>query len=503
MQRYPTRTPRCGNVALLTRAVALAGLLASTSLYAQKPQNAPDSGSVKAGDAAMAEFNALEQAAGEARAAPRLPSLPDLFARALEYDAKLSEQRYELEATREEKPIARSQLLPQLNASGGYMWQDTTNVQTERDDDPRTTSRPGEFTEDYWRVQLSQPLFSLERWRKLDVAEAQINAAELKLATAERDLALSVSEAYVKAYLASQRLGLLNSQQESLELQQRQASRAYELGVGNRVDLLESRSRLDQAIADTVEAQNELDNALSELERLTGTRPDMSRLALSELDEVVLKRQWEDSDEWIERTGKNLDVRRARKEQQVTEADTSTRRAGYYPELNMNLSYSDRHSEDDLRTSEDYTAQMEVSMPLYQGGRTNARVRQGEKRIRAGQAAVDNQRNLAVQQVRKSLRSINGGVRRLDALREAIESSQLFLEAAQRGEQLGLRDLVDVLDARASLYDQRIKYVDTLGSYALDRLRLQSAVGDLNSDDLADIMGLLASMTTGAESSGS
>lgn len=480
----------------LVLAVALAGTMASAPLYAQNVTSERGADDVKAGEEAMAEFSALEQATGE-RAPATLPSLPGLFAKALDNDADLSRQRYELEATREEVPIARSQLLPNLSASGGYLWQDSTNVQTDPDgfglDQP--ASRPGEFTENYWSVQLSQPLFSLERWRKLDVADAQVNAAELKLATVERDLALSVSEAYIKAYLASQRLGLLNSQQESLELQARQANRAYELGVGNRVDLLEAKSRLDQAVADAVEAENELDNALSELERLTGTRPQMRGLALGELSQVSLQREWGAADKWIARTGKNLDVLRARKEQKVTEADTATRRAGYYPELNMNLSYSDRDSEDELRTSKDYTAQVEVSVPLYQGGRTNARVRQGEKRIKAGQAAVDNQRNLAAQEVRKRLRSINGGVRRLDALKQAIDSSQLFLDAAKRGEQLGLRDLVDVLDARASLYDQRIKYVDTLGNYALDRLNLQSAVGNLESEDLAHIMTLLASMT--------
>ena len=86
-------------------------------------------------------------------------------------------------------------------------------------------------------------------------------------------------------------------------------------------------------------------------------------------------------------------------------------------------------------------------------------------------------------------------MRQLDALRQSIQSSELFLEAAERGEQLGLRDLVDVLDARASLYDQRIQYVDTIGNYALDLLALQSAVGGLGTNDLATIMALLASMT--------
>jgi outer membrane protein len=191
----------------------------------------------------------------------------------------------------------------------------------------------------------------------------------------------------------------------------------------------------------------------------------------------------------------NLDLQRALAELKLRDSDTRVRRSGYFPELNLNLRYSDRVCADELRESEDYRASVELSMPLYRGGYTVASVRQGELRAEASQRAVDNQRNLAAQEVRRRLRALNGNVRRLEALGQAIESSDLFLEAAERGEQLGLRDLVDVLDARASLYDQRIQFVDTLGSYVLDRLALNSAIGDLGSDDLQETMRLLDSIS--------
>lgn len=459
------------------------------------PLLAQDVGSVPASEEALDELSALDKTpSAEQRG---LPSLLALFSRARDNDAELVRQRYELEATEEERPMARSQLLPQINASGGYLWQDSTNVQTDPDgfglDQPAT--RPGEFDEHYWRLQLQQPLFSLERWRGLDVADAQISAAELQLAVVERDLALSVSKAYVQAYLSSQRLGLLESQRASLELQLRQASRAFDLGIGNRVDLLEAQSRLDQAIADAVQAENELDNALSELERRTGVRPDMRGLAVGDLTQVSLVQNWGAEDDWVKKTPQNLSVQLASREQRISEADTSTRRAGYYPEVNLSLSYSDRDSDDELRTSQDYTANVEFSLPLFTGGHTSASVRQGEKRIEANKAAVDHEHNLATQEVRTRLRALNGGIRRLEALQQSIESSELFLNAAVRGEQLGLRDLVDVLDARASLFDQRIKFVDTLGSYALDRLELYAAAGELDGEDLGEAMALLASMT--------
>ncbi|OWV29167.1 TolC family outer membrane protein [Halomonas campaniensis] len=479
-----TRTPR-----FALSALALTITLLSQSALAQSD--------VPADQQALSELEAL---ANSESTSQTLPSLPDLFSRALRHDADLSRQRYELDATREEVPMARSQLLPQVSASGGYLWQDSSNSQTV--DELNLTGdapRPAEIDETYYQVQLQQPLFSLERWRKMDVANAQVSAAELQLAVVEQELALQVSEAYIKAYLASQRLGLLESQQASLELQVRQASRAFDLGVGNRVDLLEAQSRYDQAVSDAVEAENELDNALSELERLTGVTPRFQRSAPGELTTVTLNGDIGNPDEWIPRTSQNLRVLLAQEEQQVAQANTSVRRSGYYPEVNLTLSYSDRQSEDYLRESEDYRANVEVSVPIYRGGYTNASVRQGEKRIEAGLAALDNERNLAIQEVRQRIRALNGGERRLEALNQAISSSQLFLEAAEKGEQLGLRDLVDVLDARASLYDQRIQYVDTVGNYALDMLSLHTAVGSLESDDLNRIMSLLASLSTSSQ----
>lgn len=466
---------------------ALMSLGMSSTLMAQ--DNPP------AGEAAMAELAALEQ--GNASLPRELPSLPELFARALEYDAELSRQRYEYEATQEEIPMARSRLRPQVSASGSYLWQDSTNIQTSPDDFglDQPAQRPGEIDETVWQVQLQQPLFSLERWRGVNVATAQVSAAELQVAVVERDLALQVSEAYVEAYLAAQRLGLLETQQDALELQSRQAQRAFDLGIGDRINLLEAQSRLDRAISDAVLAENELDNAISTLERLTGMTPEFRGLAVGELTDVALERDWGAPEQWLAQTDQNLNVLLALSQQEISVADAGTRQAGYFPEVNLNLSYSDRKSDDQLRESEDYRASVEVTMPIYRGGYTTANVRQGQRRIEAGRAAVDNERNLAVQEVRQRLRSLNGSVRQLDALRQSIQSSELFLEAAERGEQLGLRDLVDVLDARASLYDQRIQYVDTIGNYALDLLALQSAVGGLGTNDLATIMALLASMT--------
>ena len=487
--------------------LALPGLALAAQLFS--PLAVAQTSMMDEVDASLPALNGQTVASNEA--APvvdedaALPSLPRLFALALQNDADLTSQRFEAEAAAQDVPMAQAALKPQIQASAGYVYQESDNYYTDNPsynpdnelggNDDYEARYQGTTRDQTWQVQLSQSLFSLERWRKVGKAEAQSDAAELKVAVGERDLALKVAEAYLDAFLASRKLGLLDSKQESLNLQVKQASRAYDLGVGNRIDLLEAQSRLDQAVADTVSAQNELDNALSLLERLTGELPRFSGATLGDLGELTLPGGWDDADPWLERTLNNVEVALGKQQMKVADAETDVRRAGHYPELDLTVGYSDRDSNDPFRESKDASANLRLSVPLYEGGYTSASVRQGELSQQAAQASYTNALNLARQEVRQRLRGLRGDERQIEALKRSIESSNLFLQAAEKGEQLGLRDLVDVLDARADLYDLRIQFVEVVRQYLLDRLNLQAAVGDLGTQDLVDTMALLSRVT--------
>lgn len=435
-----------------------------------------------------------------------LPSLPRLFALALQNDADLAGQRYDAQATAQQVPMAQAGLKPQISANAGYVYQNSENYYTDNPSfdpdneingvgDDNQARFLGVTRDETWEVQLTQTLFSLERWRKIGKAEAQSDAAQLQVAVVERDLALQVAEAYLDAFLASRKLGLLASKQESLTLQVKQASRAYDLGVGDRINLLESQSRLDQSVAEAVRAENELNNALSLLERLTGELPRFGGAELGDLSALTLPGGWDEPESWLERTVNNVEVALGKQQMEIARADTSVRRAGRYPELNLSLAYSDRASNDPFRESADASASLRLNVPIYQGGYTSASVKQGELTEQATQAGYVNALNLARQEVRQRLRSLRGDERQIQALKRSIESSNLFLQAAEKGEQLGLRDLVDVLDARAELYDLRIQFVQVVRQYLLDRLNLQAAVGDLATQDLVDTMALLSRVT--------
>lgn len=431
-----------------------------------------------------------------------VPSLLGLFERALRADASLQSQRLRAEARGQDVPKAWAGLLPTLDASYVYSYTDSENIYTDGDlstcaTNPETGELvggdtyerrcEGHSTDNTRQLQLTQPLFSMESIRQLQRAGAREDQAMLQIAVAERDLALQTSETYLEAFFASRRARLLEGKRASLELQLAQARKAYELGIGDRIDLLAARSALDRTRADIALAHNQTDDALATLERLTGERVDfdgfsLTRLTASELPEPPALATLEADIE------ANADIELARQGLQVANTEHALREAAYYPEVSLNLTWQDRNSDDPYRESEDASAAIQARINLFRGGYTLADVRQGELLARASRSDIDAAQRQALEQIRQHRRGIIGEQGRLNALAQAIRSGELYLQAADKAAALGLRDMVDVLDARAELFDQRIQYVDAFRQLQLDRLQLQAAIGDLTTRDLADVM---------------
>ena len=426
---------------------------------------------------------------------PALPPLPALVGLALDNDSGLRSRRLDSRAVAQEVAMARARLRPQVSANAAYRLSDADNIYTRNPDDYPDADYAkrvsGRTRDSSWGLRLSQPLFDLERWRQVDKAGTQVDAATLEVAVAERDLALRVIDSYLDAYQASRKVGLLIAQREALVLQQRQAQRAYELGVGDRINLLESQSRLDQAIADQTAAESDMANAVSDLERLSGATLDFAPALIEPPQTLTLDPEPRPLNDLLALTDGNPQVELAARRQRVAQADTDLRHAARYPKVDLVLDYNDLDSDDPLSTSRDLSAGVEVDLPLYQGGYTTASIRQAELSALAGAAALDDEQRLAQQEVRKRLRGMQADQRQLQALQHSTESASLFLAAAQRGEALGLRDLVDVLDARSSLYDLRIRYVESVCAYLRDRAHLDAAIGGLDSASVTALFTVL------------
>ena len=78
-------------------------------------------------------------------------------------------------------------------------------------------------------------------------------------------------------------------------------------------------------------------------------------------------------------------------------------------------------------------------------------------------------------------------IARVQALKQALESSQTALAATEAGYEVGTRTAVDVLTSRRALIQAQTKYSAAKYSYLNNLIQLRLAAGDLDRGTLEEI----------------
>ena len=127
---------------------------------------------------------------------------------------------------------------------------------------------------------------------------------------------------------------------------------------------------------------------------------------------------------------------------------------------------------------------LQLNIPLYTGGATSSRVRQGVHQLHNAEYSKEGLRRQTVQNARNLHRAVNTDVEQVQARKQSIISSQSAVEATQIGYEVGTRTIVDVLDAQRQLYAAVRNYNNARYDYILKHLRLQQTAGSLSPDSL-------------------
>lgn len=411
---------------------------------------------------------------------------------AMNHDSEYRAARYTLEGEREEIRIARSQLLPSLNFGAGYAYEDSDNIYTDKDggywseankDQARYS---GQIEDNYWRFNLRQPIFDRSRSQNLNRAKNQVKAAQYRYEQVKQQLVFRVADVWLNLLYAQMKVHFSSENLESLDLRLAQAERQDQLGVGDQLELLDIGARRDLAQADLLAARSELDEKLLEIELMSGRKllPPTNWVTKAHLLEVT--QQPLNLEAWQAKVTGNHVYQEQLARVAMAEATRLGSRAGHYPTLNLNLDYTKRASDDEFREREGFTASLDLSLELYGGGRTSSALRQSQARLNAEQAQADKVVLDAQQIIAVSWAKQQSLYQRLQALRRSMLSAERYEQAAKRGETLGLRSQVDVVEANARLFQAQERHAEALVAYLLADLRLHLETGQLEPNKLQE-----------------
>jgi len=414
---------------------------------------------------------------------------------ARENDPQFAAARAGWIASRERLPQARSGLLPSLSLSGSANRNDT-NATLLGAGNPFFQPGGSRFDTTSLNLQVIQPVFRPATRVQYDQAGIQLEQADLQLLLASQDLTLRAAQAFFDVLSAQEALAVVESQKRAIGEQLAQAKANFEVGTATIVDYNEAKARFDLASSQEIAGRNDLEIRRQALQQVIGRLPPTDLRPLRDTA-VLAPPAPHDIEQWSGQARDNaLTVRIQQASVELARREIDRQRAGHLPTLDAVGSAGNSRAGASPTSSigTDVTQVvlgLQLSVPLYQGGAIDSRVREAVANRERALLDVETARRAAVLAARQAYLGVTSGISQVNALQAAMESAGISLESTQLGLKVGVRTQVDVLNAQQAFFNARRDLVLARYSTLLSGLRLQAAVGDLQDDDLQPINALL------------
>ncbi len=435
--------------------------------------------------------------------------LVGVYEDALRSDPQIHQADANRLASREARPQAWAALLPQLSGTLSRTQDKQDGTQGAVFFDP-TSGAPLAVTAPFesnsvakaWGLNLRESLFSWSNWMSVKQADKEVVQAEATYRAAEQNLILRVAQAYFNVLSALDGLEANQASLEAISRQLDQANKRFEVGLIAITDVQEAKAARDTAAAAVIAAKRTLATAGDQLSEITGQKYDT--LSKPGEDMPLKTPEPADEDRWVTVSlDQNVSLLSSRLAADIARENVRIAFGGHLPTLDL-LASKSRTTTDLTETfpptaplslssginDRQYTLQ--ITVPIFSGGFTQSKVRQAQYQWIAAKEGVVQSSRATERQARDAYLGVISGIARVQALRQALESSQTALKATEAGYEVGTRTAVDVLNSRRTLVQAQTDYAVSRYDYIVSVIQLRLAAGNLSRDDVAEINKWLA-----------
>ena len=423
-------------------------------------------------------------------------NLAEIYQMALERDPVLAAARAGHASRQQQVALARAALLPNVGANAGASESTITVDGTDINPDSPNFGRP--FPEQQtesrnWSASVSQTVFNAQNWFSYRGAKARAMQADWELETSLQGLVARVADAYLNVLRAEAQLESVVAAEQAVQRQLEQVQQRFDVGLVAITDVLEAKAVYDNAVVSRVQAQGGHDNSFEGV-RVLVAEPvlEIDRLRM---DLPIVQPDPPDAEQWVERAlANNYAVRGAKAALIAAERDARAQLAGHLPTVSASVSYGGSTGSRAFgslvfpsQPSTSLSYSLRVDMPIFQGLRNYANVRQARHNLAQARQQLVQQELGVARDTRSQYRTVMTDVVRVAARGEAIKSNEAALEATQTGYEVGTRNIVEVLQAQQRLFQAQFDYATSRYDYVLNLLRLKESTGALGAEDLAEI----------------
>ncbi len=419
-------------------------------------------------------------------------TLHHAFQLAVERDSALAAARYSLQAIQQKVPEARSALLPSLSSTASiaynYSQTDITGFAVTRNYDSNNLS-----------LNLTQTLFRLDDFINLQQAKLLIEQESNKFQASLQDLILRVAESYFDVLSAHESLAVAQAEKKAFAGSLDRAKATYRIGTTTITDKLEAQARFDLSVANVLSSENNYAVALHTLASIIEQTPTrLSKLIPnSDFSNLIEQRSMQT---WVDiALSHNFEILQSTAAYQAAQKNMKKLRAQHFPSLDLVGSGNRSTSQSQFSTAgQDITfsqvsINLQLTIPLYSGGLTSARVKQAIAEKERNKEQLEASKRKIALQTKKNYLAVVNGAQQIKALQQALLSSASALNATKTGIQVGVRTNLDLLNSQQQHFSTQRDLSVAKHSYLVNILRLQASSGELKEEHILGMSHLLKS----------
>ncbi|MDE2250994.1 MAG: TolC family outer membrane protein, partial [Gammaproteobacteria bacterium] len=424
----------------------------------------------------------LSCAAGTAGA----EDLQTVYQHALQADPTMRQAEMLHLATRETRTQAILNMLP-LNAAASKNWVGVAG---------NSRSTPA-----LANLNLQVNLFSWDSWIALKAASATVAQGEANYLAAREELISRVAQVYFGVLGAQDTLAAQESALRSVTRQLEQAERRYDVGLIAITDVQIAKAARDSGYAAVIAAKRALASAEEQLRAVTGEK--YRQLSTPGDGMPLLAPDPASEDAWVTTAlSQNANLIASHLSADIARDNYLTAIGGHLPQVNASASRTWDLSNSSNTTivdpvtglntnTKDILWSVGVSVPLFSAGATQSRVRQAHYLWNASKSGYELALRQTEQLARDSYQGVISQIAQVGALKQAVESNQISLQATEAGYEVGTKTAVDVLTARQLLVQAQTNYAQAKYGYLNNLIALRLAAGNLDRATIAQINGWL------------
>ncbi|QNO29025.1 TolC family outer membrane protein [Sphingopyxis sp. OPL5] len=403
-------------------------------------------------------------------------TLQGALAKAYENNPTLTAARAAQRANDENVPIRRADGLP--SAGAGVDYQENLVLPGNAFFSPKRTLSVG--------GQLTVPIYQGGAVRNaVKAAKFRVEAGQADLRATEASIFAQTVGAYMDV-IRDQAIVQLNQKNVSVLRTNLQAtSDRFEIGDLTRTDVAQSEARLALAEGDLRTAESNLINSRESYIRLVGEAPvDLEQppllpnLPVTAEEAVAIA------------LNSNPDIEAANQLVNASRADIGVARATRLPKLSAttNGGYNNNLNSVTSATSENVTtsvqAALSLTIPIFQGGRPAAQVRQAQSRSsQAIENYVATERGV-IAQTRGAYAAWQANERIIAATQQAVSANGLSLEGVRAENSVGTRSILDILNAEQEYLNTQVQLVSARRNSYVAAFSVLAAMGKAEARDL-------------------